>query len=775
MSGFDVSDMLPLYLDETDEYIAALNDALLQLERVPDDAKALQEAFRYAHSIKGSSALMGFEGVKKLTHELEALFDQLRSKQRDLDLAALQLFFRCLDGLRDYHKNLRATGSGGVDLSSLTEEVVAHLQGRAPASPHPTVAQPQAISPSSAPVEMRAAAEEGLASEERIALRIEFEQGLQLVDLKARLVLSRLGAMAQILGSDPPAERLEEFDSLQAMTVWIKGDLPVDELKSLAQIDGVYHVEQLATPAAEYAARETTIATPPEPATSRVAAPKVPIAKPTVQQSPAEPEPQKSRVAETVRVDIDRLDSLMNLAGELVINKARFLQVTSGLEGLFRASNAHHIAADTQDQLDSLDRTVGAVTEHSVHGSGSAERLRAQVRALRDNFRAIRGELDLMSHGRERLGALSEVINQLTRVTDGIQKGVLNTRMVPIGPLFGRFRRVVRDVSLASGKEVALEIIGEKTELDKRMIDELGDPLVHLVRNSVDHGLEPPSERERAGKPRTGTVTLSATHRGNSVVITVSDDGRGIDAERVRRKAIASGLLAEEESQSLSQRELIALIWHPGLSTAEQVTDVSGRGVGMDIVKSRIEALNGAIDVRTVLGQGTTFSMRLPLTMAIMPSLLVQIYDEVYAIPLDHVNEIVDSSPELIRRIHEQRTIEIRRKVIGLTELNDVFRWGSRDHPSRGREEGTAAAGKVRVVVVSDGETLLGLIVNDLIGIQEVVLKSLEKNFRAIRGLSGASILGDGRVSLILDVDAVIDIAVQNASKRPNRLERQLV
>jgi two-component system chemotaxis sensor kinase CheA len=775
MSGFDVSDMLPLYLDETDEYIAALNDALLQLERVPDDGTALQEAFRYAHSIKGSSALMGFEGVKKLTHELEALFDQLRSKQRALDLAALQLFFRCLDGLRDYHKNLRVTGGGGVDLSSLTDEVIAYLQGRTAAAPLLTEQPSQDIPPSPTAAEISAEYEPSQAAAERVALRIEFENGLQLVDLKARLVLSRLAGIAQIVGSDPPAERLEDFVNLESMTVWIKGEVSLEDLTALARIDGVVSAERLSTTADGDTPREATPSPLPEPATGLVVERRVPVAEPRAQDGPTEPEPQKTRVAETVRVDIDRLDSLMNLAGELVINKARFLQVTSGLEGLFRASNAQHIAADTQDRLDSLDRAVTTVTEQVPHGGGSAERLRAQVRALRENFRAIRGELDLMSNGRERLGALSEVINQLTRVTDGIQKGVLNTRMVPIGPLFGRFRRVVRDLSLESGKEVTLQIIGEKTELDKRMIDELGDPLVHLVRNSVDHGLEPPAERERSGKPRTGTVTLSATHRGNSVVITVADDGKGIDAERVRRKAIASGLLSEPEAQSLSQRELIALIWHPGLSTAEQVTDVSGRGVGMDIVKSRIESLNGAIDVRTVLGQGTTFSMRLPLTMAIMPSLLVQIYDEVYAIPLDHVNEIVDSSPELIRRIHEQRTIEIRRKVIGLTELNDVFRWGNGDHPSRGREEGTAAAGKVKVVVVSDGETLLGLIVNDLIGIQEVVLKSLEKNFRAIRGLSGASILGDGRVSLILDVDAVIDMAVQNASKRPALLERQLV
>ncbi len=251
----------------------------------------------------------------------------------------------------------------------------------------------------------------------------------------------------------------------------------------------------------------------------------------------------------------------------------------------------------------------------------------------------------MIREAREQLKALSEAIHSLGRVSDGLQKGVLDTRMVPIGPLFERFRRVIRDLSVSSGKEVILKIGGEKTELDKRMIDELSDPLIHMVRNAVDHGLEPPGEREAAGKPRAGTVSLLASHRGNSVVITVSDDGRGINCERIRHKIVAKGLIGKAEAHELSDRDLIAYIWHPGLSTAETITEISGRGVGMDIVKSRIENLSGTFDVRSVSGQGTTFIIRLPLTLAIMSSLLVRIYDEVYAIPLDHISEIVEVRP----------------------------------------------------------------------------------------------------------------------------------
>jgi two-component system chemotaxis sensor kinase CheA len=296
-----------------------------------------------------------------------------------------------------------------------------------------------------------------------------------------------------------------------------------------------------------------------------------------------------------------------------------------------------------------------------------------------------------------------------------------------------------------------------------------------MVRNSVDHGLEPPGEREALGKPRAGTVSLLASHRGNSVVITVSDDGRGIDCERIRQKVVSKGLLGKAEARELADRDLIAYIWHPGLSTAETITEISGRGVGMDIVKSRIENLNGAVDVRSVPGQGTTFIIRLPLTLAIMSSLLVRIFDEIYAIPLDHIDEIVEIRSDRVYRVQGRPAIEIRKKIVALVSLGDVFRWGGQEHPSArngSRSAGEAhpapddAAEKRIVVVVQNGETTIGLLVHQLIGMQEVVLKSLEKNFRAIPGLSGASILGDGRVSLILDLDAVIDMVARLPARR---------
>jgi len=593
---------------------------------------------------------------------------------------------------------------------------------------------------------------------------VEFEPGLQLADMKARLVAERLAGKGRIAATDPPLEQLDEFENMTSFTVWIVATGDPDELRSLADVDGARAV---VVDRPNEGAESAGVVE--EPATAPVevaeAAPEAEVVEGAPRAASAAPSGggKKAKVVETIRVDSDRLDNLMNLAGELVINKARFIDVARGLDDVFRGADARGLAVETEERLDvimrGLDQVVGAASARAAEGM--VDRWAGHVRRLREDFRTIRGELDRLRQGRERLKTLADAIHSLGRVADGLQKGVLETRMVPIGPLFERFRRVIRDLSHASGKEVSLRIDGEKTELDKRMIDELSDPLIHMVRNSVDHGLEPPEVRESAGKPRTGTVSLQASHRGNSVVITVSDDGRGIDCERIRRKIVAKGLVGRDQAADMTDRELIPFIWHPGLSTAETVTEISGRGVGMDIVKERIDNLSGSVDIRTTPGKGTVFTIRLPLTLAIMSSLLVRIYDEVYALPLDHIDEIVEIRGDRIARVQGQPTIEIRGKFIALASLGDVFEWGGGRHPSapEGDRFGDPSA-SFHVVVVQDGETTIGLVVDELIGMQEVVLKSLERNYRPVLGLSGASILGDGRVSLILDVDSVIDAAV---------------
>jgi two-component system chemotaxis sensor kinase CheA len=336
-------------------------------------------------------------------------------------------------------------------------------------------------------------------------------------------------------------------------------------------------------------------------------------------------------------------------------------------------------------------------------------------------------------------------------VSDAVQKGVMDIRMVPIGPLFARFNRVVRDISRASGKQIRLEIVGEKTELDKRMIDELGDPLVHLVRNSADHGIELPDQREAAGKPRQGTVTLDAFHRGNSIVIEVRDDGRGLDPDRILRKALDKGLVTEADAQRMTASQIYQLIWKPGLSTAEKVTDVSGRGMGMDIVKTKIEELSGTVDISSERGKGTTITLKLPLTLAILPSLMVDIAGDVFAMPMEAVTEIVSVGENQVRTVRGRPMATVRGRVVSLVRLGDLLSFHRADVAAE-----TCQTPGTTLVVVSDAGREIGLAVDRVIGEEDVVIKSIAENYENIRGIAGASILGDGRVALILDIPALI-------------------
>jgi len=783
MSGFDLGDLLPLYLDETDEQIVGLGDMLLQLEQSPDDEKALREAFRLVHCIKGASSVMGIAPVKGLTHHLETFFERLRAGERALDRPSLNLFFRCLDALRDYHVELRTKGESHVDLSGLTTLVLERLEQSAEEPDAGAVSElpepgPEPDPQPVAPQEPELEPEPALDPQKVISLTLLFEPNLRWPDMKAKLVLNRLAAKARVISTEPAVEALDEAESLPEFTIRLAAECGLDELHALADVDGVSEIRVETGPRPDPVGPANVTASSITPSAPAALAPSdfapvepIPAPGPTPLPSPSPREAQAeapaaekrpTKVTETVRVDVDRLDQLMNLAGELVISKARFIEISRGLEELFRGSNAQLLASDTSDRLDSIARGLEGLQAYGGTGDGSAERWASQFRRLRENFRDIQDELDIIRQGRERLNAMAEAIHHLARVSDGIQRGVLETRMVPIGPLFDRFHRVIRDLRLSSAKEVVLKIEGEKTELDKRMVDELADPLIHMVRNSVDHGLELPDLREQAGKPRAGTVSLAASHRGNSIVITVSDDGRGIDSERVRRKAVANGLLDEEESRRFTEHQLIQFIWHPGLSTAETVTDISGRGVGMDIVKSRIESLNGTVDVRSEPGQGTTFSIRLPLTLAILPVLLTRINGETFAIPLDHLDEIVEVRADEVHRIHGKPAIGLRGRIISLLRLDDAFRPGEAPTACEGTEKG---AKKLTVAVISNGEATAGLIVDDLIGMQEAVLKSLERNFQPVPGLSGASILGNGRVSLILDIDAMIEMATSGAAQ----------
>lgn len=332
----------------------------------------------------------------------------------------------------------------------------------------------------------------------------------------------------------------------------------------------------------------------------------------------------------------------------------------------------------------------------------------------------------------------------------------MDTRMVPVGPLFNRFKRVIRDITRGNGKDIRLIIRGEKTELDKRMIDELGDPLIHMVRNSADHGVEPPEVREAAGKPRQGEVTLDAFHRGNSIVIQVIDDGKGLAPEVIRNKAIEKGIVSEADAEKLTTHQTYQLIWEPGFSTAEKVTEISGRGMGMDIVRSKIEELSGQVELDSTPGVGTTFTIKLPLTLAILPSLMAKIDHDVFALPIESVVEIMSVPASDFSTVHGLRTANVRGRVISVVGLNDVFSWNREPNC---RENTVAKTSDETLVILSSEGSELGLCVDELLGEEDVVIKSMAENYRNVEGIAGASILGDGSVALILDIGTLIQMA----------------
>jgi len=769
----EMSEYLQMFMDETEEQLEDLVEALLNLERAPESVEDLNEAFRLIHSIKGSAGMMGFDTIAALTHHLESRFERFRSGVERLDKPTMNLVLRCIDFLRECIRRLRVNDQPG-SAAPLLEELAA-LDDRPAQDTAPPTTPAEPVAPVPAPV----------LRDDEYHLTVHFEAGLQLADLKARLIISRLSALGEIGSIHPAPEELETSENPTRIEIVLSTDKGADAIRAAADVDGVHGIDlagETAIPAAPAVVAPEpppVVVETPEPPPAVVETPEPPAVvteTPAPADEPAptptpvptsEPAPAgvaetsadkgRSKVAETMRVDIDRLDNLMNLAGELVVNRARFVQVADQLTPAFRKRN---IVNRARDFSESIRKTI-AHLQSTGHGNGEWS---ARINELKAGIVFMEEQSEMWENGRRCFAQIGEAIDQLTRVSDSLQQAVLDTRMVPVAPLFNRFKRVIRDLSSQRDKRVDLEIRGEKTELDKRMIDELGDPLVHLVRNSIDHGLEPPQERKAGGKPETGTIFLEASHSGNNIFIHVRDDGRGIDTGRIRQKLVDGEILAAATAAKLTDEQALDYIWHAGFSTASEVTDISGRGVGMDAVRQRITDLNGTIEVESTPGQGTTFTIRLPLTLAIINCLLIRVRGVTFAMPIEDVREIVSVLPGDIVTVHGRQTVDIRGQFIPLVGIDDMFDWNdvALDADTRTTAIGETAA----AVILQAGRKTMGLRVDELLGSQDIVIKSLADHFVQIHGLSGASILGDGTVCLMLDVATAIDLAVGSSASK---------
>ena len=677
MADMDMSQYLGAFLDETDDNVQRLDDYLLALEKNMVDMDVINEIFRAAHTLKGMAGTMGFTNMMGLTHAMEDRLDAARKGTRPLTEADMNLLFKGLDTLQEMADTIRG---GGNDAHIDVSEMVGQLRNE---SPTPAAQAAPAAAPEAQASSGGASSEDAQwakkANEEgsnAFKVHVTLSQSCLLKAARAYMVVNRLEEMGEIYKAEPNTEALEKEEFDFEFNVYVATTASAEDVKSTIEKIGdvqtaeVTEVKADEAPAAPAPEAQAAAPAPAAPAPT----PTAPAATPAA-QAPKAPLGKKEgakKGTQTVRVDIGRLDKLMNLVGELVISRARI------------------------------------------------ERLVQEAR----------------------LRQFDETLSQLGRISGDIQELVTKLRMVPVSFTFDRFPRLIRDLCKTLNKNVELVLEGEDTELDRTVIDEIGDPMVHLIRNSMDHGIEHPEERKALGKPEKGILKIAAYQEGSGVVIEVSDDGAGIDPEKVKKKAIERGIITEDRANIMSDDEATQIVLLPGFSMAKQITDLSGRGVGMDAVKTKVEQLGGQFDLVSKKNEGTHVYIRLPLTLAIVLSLLIKVGEETYAISLENVEETIMVRKEDIKTVHGEPTTLLRGEVLSLNILGDIL--GS-EGVERDRDE-------YPVVVVKIGKNKIGFIVSELIGQQEIVIKSLGRFLAKIDGITGGTILGDGNVALILDV-----------------------
>jgi len=687
----DVSQYLEIFLDESNEHLQTLSDQLIILEKEPDNSDTINEIFRAAHSLKGMAGTMGYKRMQNLTHDMENVFSEVRNGNMEVNSNLVDVLFQCLDALETYVDNIRETQDEGTDdnepiIKALNAFIAS--EGKGNAAPAAKKEEASAATASAAPADDK---DMPLADFEKNAVNEALKKNLHVYKIKvsvdencilkaarAFLVFKNLEGHGDIIKSEPSVQDIEDekfdFDFSIIVVTEEKYDNIIALIKNVSEIKDAAG-QEITQPFPE---EQTEEAKEEKKETSAVSQTAKPAAAKPAAKKPASTGKTSGSVSHTVRVDIEKLDVLMNLVSELIIAK----------NGLVSAS---HVEGD-------------------------------EAAALNQSF--------------------TEQIEYLERVTTNLHESVMKVRMMPIESVFSRFPRMIRDLNKKLGKNMS----GEDTELDRTVIDEIGDPIMHLLRNSADHGLESAEIRKERGKSEVGSIFLDAFQEGNNVVIEVRDDGNGIDTEKVKAKAVEKGTITQEQADVMTDKEAIDLLFRPSFSTAEKVTDVSGRGVGLDVVKSKIEALGGDVEVKTKYGEGSTFSIRLPLTLAIIQALMVKLGDEKYAISLGSIETIEDIPVSDIKYVHAKEVIHLRGNVIPLIRLRDLL-----DVPGEPEE-----SENITVVVVRKGDKQAGLVVDSLIGQMEIVIKSLGKYIRINKMISGATILGDGSVALIIDANTLV-------------------
>ncbi len=691
----DVSQYLEVFIDETNEHLQNLNTSILDLEQNPEDMDTVNEIFRAAHSLKGMAGTMGYKRMQDLTHAMENVFSKVRDGEIKVNSAMIDTIFQCLDAIQEYLDNIQGGGDEGTnDNAAIIKSLNGFLSGEAPAddaeaeeseAPAAAKAAPSSsdgrnkwkdINLTEEQIDVIDAAKKS--GKKVIGLTVYVQEACILKSARAFLVFKALEELGEIIVSVPSTQDIEDEKFEYEFSVILITDSDVDAAikaaKGVSEIEDAVggYLEDVEASDNEEKAEETSVA-------DTVENKDVPAVAAHEGQNNKPAEKKKPVVNRTVRVDIEKLDDLMNLVSELITAK----------NSLVSAATADNEAAND-------------VGEH---------------------------------------------IEYLENVTTSLHESVMKVRMVPIESVVNKFPRMIRDLQKKLGKKMELYMSGEETELDRTVVDEIGDPLMHLLRNSADHGIESDvALRKERGKPEEGSIFLDAYQDGNNVVIEVRDDGNGIDVEAVKAKALERGTITEEQANQMSDKEIINLLFLPSFSTAKVVSDISGRGVGLDVVKSKIESLSGEVDVKSTLGVGSTWTIRLPLTLAIIQSLMVVVGDEKYAIPLGNIQTIESIRPDEVKAVQQKEVINLRGNIIPIIRLNEIL-----DCQSAKAEDEDLV-----VVIVKKGDKQAGLVIDELTGQQEIVIKSLGKYIQRSKVISGATILGNGEVALIIDPNALI-------------------
>ena len=654
----DMQEILEEFIQEAEELLENLDQELIELENDPTNKELLNQIFRGMHTLKGGAGFLGLESIINLAHVIESIFDKLRNDEMQLDSNKMDIILEGIDILKNSIETLKASHEipDNEDIADILQKLHDLLEGK-----EPSAEEQHEQKSETAPQEP--------AGQESGEMEILFKEDVDpaVAELIRKYPNKNMAEILDELILLPPEER--DMDLIMKLDELISAGKDVEDL-----------IEKRVKASPKPAAAEQ----PQESPAKSQSAPE-PAAKPAQTPAPSKPgsgAKKKKEENETIRIDIDRVSTLMNLVGELVLDRNRIVKLTS-------------------------------------------------------RFRSNCADLEAIEE-------LNEAIAGMSRSVSDLQEVVMKLRMQPVKRIFSKFPRIVRDLAKKVGKKINLELEGEDTEIDRSILNQLEDPLIHLVRNSIDHGIEPPEERIAKGKPEYGTIVLSALQEGDRIIVSIEDDGRGIDPEVIKKKAIEKGLIRPEQAEQMNDKEAFELIFLPGFSTAEQVSDLSGRGVGMDVVANVIHSLRGAIEIDSELGKGTKITMKLPLTVAIIRTLMVGVDDRIFAIPLFSVVEIIKYRPEDIKDVGTYKSLMLRDEVYLFFHLNELF-----DIESQNKHK--------FVIIINIGEKNIAIAVDNLYGEEEIVIKPLGEMLKDVEGIAGATITGDGKVVLILDIKSLVN------------------